>query len=434
MDGLADRAVDWYVHGARRRLQVLVSAYACEPEKGSEPGVGWRWALNLAAAGHAVHVITRANNRPAIERALRRQPVSGLHLRYYDLPHWAMGWKRGARGVHLYYLLWQWGAFRLARRLCRAHRFDVVHHITFGVFRQPSFMAFLGVPFIFGPVGGGERAPFGLRRSLPLRGKVADFLRDLANTWVRFDPLMHAVFRRARFILCKTPETLAAIPLRYRAKCRLQLEIGADVAPVPSVTSNGHEGGLRVLYAGRLVYLKGLHLALAAFAALLRAHPDARFTIVGSGPEQPRLRRLAETLGVACAVDWQPWLPRRELMDAYLRHDVLLFPSLHDSSGNTVLEALARGVPVVCLDRGGPRELVDNECGIRVDADDERSAIDGLANALLTLVHDRERHAQMAQAARTRARAEFSWACQTERMSRIYLVAAARRVSTAEAS
>ena len=421
MDRLSDNHVDWYLRGGKRQLRVLLSAYACEPDKGSEPGIGWQWALNLAAAGHAVHAITRANNRDAIERALAQQPVPGLQFSYYDLPRWARWWKRGGRGVHLYYLLWQWGAYRLARKLCRAHRFDVAHHITFGVFRQPSFMAFLGVPFVFGPVGGGESAPPGLRRSFPWRGKLVDRLRDLANAVVRFDPLMHAVYRRANVILCKTRETLEAIPLRYRAKCRLQLELGTAGVPAAPTNRSGRE--LRLLYAGRLVYLKGVHLALPAFARLLQRHPRARFTIVGSGPEQARLHCLANVLGIAHAIDWRSWLPQSELMDLYAQHDVLLFPSLHDSSGNTVLEALACGLPVVCLDLGGPRALVDDRCGIRVHADDERGAIEGLADALLTLARQRKRRAQMATAARERTRVEFSWSRQTERMSRIYLIA-----------
>ena len=162
-----------------RKLSILLSAYACEPDKGSEPGIGWKWARNLAQAGHQVYVITRENNRASIEEALRKHPIPGVRFAYYDLPRWARWWKKGGRGVHLYYFLWQWGAFQVAKRLCRQHSFDVVHHITFGVFRQPSFMAFLGLPFVFGPVGGGESAPHPLRQSFPTRGKVV----DVFETW-----------------------------------------------------------------------------------------------------------------------------------------------------------------------------------------------------------------------------------------------------------
>ncbi|MBI3897918.1 MAG: glycosyltransferase family 4 protein [Gammaproteobacteria bacterium] len=392
--------------------------------------------MNLAAAGHEIHVITRQNNRHVIETALGDRAVPRLYFHYYDLPPWARGWKRGGRGVHLYYFLWQWGAFRMARKLCRRHRFDLAHHISFGVFRQPSFMAFLGLPFIFGPVGGGECAPQHLRRSFPFAGKAIDLLRDLANAWAKWDPLMHAVFRRASIILCKTHETLAAIPRRYQAKCRVQLEIGTTTGHSSNVSGRSHErgndknAGLRVLFVGRLVYLKGLHLALPAFAQLLHQDTQARFTIVGSGPERARLQQLSEQLGIAQAIDWIPWLSQSKVFEIYPQYDVLLFPSLHDSSGNAVLEALSFGVPVVCLNLGGPGFLVNEQCGIPVPADDEPSAIAGLTEALRRLAANRSLRQSMAQAAAVRAD-EFSWHRQIEAMNQIYAVAT-RRTEPAE--
>src|ERR1700692_1761816 len=111
--------------------RILLSAYACEPGKGSEPEVGWMWATGLHAAGHEVWVITREANRAAIEGESRGQGRAGLHFVYYDLPPAARMWKRGGRGVHWYYALWQWGAYRTARRLMKRVRFDCVQHVTF---------------------------------------------------------------------------------------------------------------------------------------------------------------------------------------------------------------------------------------------------------------------------------------------------------------
>jgi hypothetical protein len=111
-------------------VRVLVSAYACEPAKGSEPGAGWNWAL-AAARRHEVWVMTRANNRPAIEEAMARDPRSNLHFEYIDLPPWARWWKRGHRGARLYYVLWQLLAAAHARRLQRELDLEVVHHLTF---------------------------------------------------------------------------------------------------------------------------------------------------------------------------------------------------------------------------------------------------------------------------------------------------------------
>lgn len=408
-------------------MTILLSAYACEPGKGSEPGIGWHWATRLARAGHRVWVLTRENNRGAIERALAQAPVENLRFAYCDLPRWARWWKRGGRGVRLYYLLWQGAAFLLARRLCREVRFDVVHHITFGVYRHPSFMAFLGVPFVFGPLGGGERAPLALRRSFPLRGFAADLLRDGANLLARVDPLLNAAYARSAAILCKTRETLHCIPDRHRGRCMLGVELGAaDEREEDAPPAREPGAGLRVLYVGRLVYWKGMHLGVEAFARLLAKHPHARLTVIGGGPEDWALRALALRLGVSHAVRWTGWRERDEVLRAYREHDVFLFPSVHDSSGNAVLEAMSSGLPVVCLDTGGPAMLVGAGCGLRVPARGRAETVAALAEALGRFA-DRPSLAQrMGRAARRRARLRFSWERQVARMERLYRSVAAR--------
>jgi hypothetical protein len=140
--------------------RILLSAYACEPDRGSEPGVGWSWAVELLRLGHQVWVLTRTDNRTAIERKL------GLNLNfiYYDLPRWMQLCRTGAAGKHLYYVLWQWCAARYLRKLFPALPFDAVQHVTYVSVRYPSFMGSLGIPFYFGPVSGGERVPSELRK------------------------------------------------------------------------------------------------------------------------------------------------------------------------------------------------------------------------------------------------------------------------------
>ncbi|WP_333840232.1 glycosyltransferase family 4 protein [Pelomicrobium sp.] len=429
MDGHLSTCVPGADGRGPRPLRILLSAYACEPGKGSEPGIGWRWALNLARRGHDVWVLTRANNREAIEAARPQEQAPSLRFVYYDLPSWARRWKRGGRGVRLYYVLWQWGAYRLARRLHREARFHIAHHITFGVFRHPSFMAFLDIPFVFGPVGGGEQAPRPLRRTFPLRGYLLDLARNAANWAVRFDPLMAATYRRAAITLCKTRETLRRIPARYQDKCLVHVEVGIDI-PQPGWAERrrrAHEG-LRVLYVGRMLYWKGVHLGLRAFARFRESHPDTRFTLIGSGCDEAWLRHQAEELGLAQAVHWVPWLEHSAVMRAYHRHDVFLFPSLHDSSGNAVLEALAHGLPVVCLNLGGPAVLVDASCGFRIEPGPAEDVVAGLAAALAALADNPVLSEAMSRAAVERARRQFSWSRQTARMERLYSALAAEEL------
>ena len=127
------------------RLRVLVSAYACEPDCGSEPGVGWN-CVRQVGRFHEAWVITRANNRGSIEGALAMDPSPNLHFVYFDLPHWMRFWKKGRRGINLYYYLWQIGAYLTGRKLHRDLRFDLAHHVTFAKYWIPSFLPLLPVP------------------------------------------------------------------------------------------------------------------------------------------------------------------------------------------------------------------------------------------------------------------------------------------------
>lgn len=122
-----------------KRLKILVSAYACEPGKGSEPGSGW-YGVKKIAPFNEVWVITRANNREAIENTLPEDPMPNIHWVYYDLPAWMRFWKKGGRGVQLYYFLWQLGLYFVAKKLHARVGFDVVHHITFATYGSRVFL------------------------------------------------------------------------------------------------------------------------------------------------------------------------------------------------------------------------------------------------------------------------------------------------------
>ncbi len=403
-------------------MRILLSAYACEPGKGSEPAVGWHWGLELARLGHTVWVLTRANNQPVIEAALAGQPPASCpRFLYYDLPAWARWWKKGRRGVHLYYLLWQWGAYRLARKVHARTRFHLVHHVTFVSVHQPSFMGNLGIPFVFGPVAGGETAPWRLRLGYGVRGWIIDGLRDLSNLLIRIDPLMRRTFRQARLIFVTSEQTRACLPRRHWVKTRVQLAIGSAGAAVPTSSDTSpvqvRGSGLRLLYVGHFLYLKGMHLGLPAFAGLLESHPDARLTLVGDGPEERRWRTLAAAMGVDRNIEWLPWLPQDDLLKIYARHDVLLFPSLRDSGGMVVLEALSHGLPVVCLDLGGPGVIVDETCGRVVSTPGKASAavVSGLAEALTALADDPAVMTRLSRGTGARAR-RFDWRAVADRV------------------
>jgi glycosyltransferase involved in cell wall biosynthesis len=385
-------------------LRVLLSAYACEPAKGSEPGIGWHWAVEIARLGHEVHIVTRTNNVNAIRAGLAAIPELRLTVHGYDLPQWMRWWKKGKRGIRLYYVLWQWGAYRFARRLHASAPFDLAHHITFGVFRHPSFMGRLGIPFVFGPVGGGESSPRALLQSLPWRGRLAERLRAAANHIASFDPLVRGTMRRAILICCNTKETMMRIPPRYRGKTICVHDVAVDSEGIAGAISLAE--GAEFLFVGRLLYWKGIHLALRALAQLRIEGLEARLTVIGDGSARAWLENLAHELTIEGAVSWRGWLARGDALAAYANHAAFVFPSLHDSGGTVVMEAMAQGLPVVCLDLGGPGEILPAGCGFKIHARDcsELQVVAELAGAMRELASNQATRREVATNALSAAR------------------------------
>lgn len=157
-------------------MRILLSAYSCEPHRGSEPGLGWNTAVELAR-NHDVWVITKERHRKAIEQELTKRPLERVHFVYHDLPAPIRWLSRDGFLGQIHYYLWQYGVYPAARRLCREIRFDVAYHATFGRFWSPSLFALLPVPFVWGGVGGGEVVSRGMRSCL----KWKDRLRECAR-------------------------------------------------------------------------------------------------------------------------------------------------------------------------------------------------------------------------------------------------------------
>jgi glycosyltransferase involved in cell wall biosynthesis len=294
--------------------------------------------------------------------------------------------------------------------LHREQGFDLAIHCTYGVFRHPSFLGYLGIPFVFGPVGGGEDAPLALKRSIRGREKVRELLRVLLNKAALLDPFLWAAYAKATLILTKTNETRQALPWPFRQRAVVYPEIGIDTTAGIEPNLRQHGEPLRVLFAGRLLGWKGAHLAIRAVARAVALGIQVEFTLLGKGPFEAELRRVAASLGLQDSICWVSEMPQQELFGLYKSVHCLLFPSLHDSSGNVVLEAQANGLPVICLDLGGPATLVTSETAIVVTTHgrDETAVVESLANALGTFGGDEHRRMAMARAAIAHAKS-MSW-------------------------
>lgn len=380
-------------------MKILLSAFACAPNAGSEGGVGWRWATELARQ-HQVVVITDVTRRAAIEKELSIRPVDGLHFVFFR-PGWLGSIPLNSTSAQMLYMAWQFWLLPFANRLHRQEKFDVAMHVTYSVFRHPSFLGFLGIPFCFGPLGGGEDAPFRLKRSIKGREKSKEILRTVVNKLALFDPFLWAAYSRASLTLTSTGDTRRALPWPYRKRAVVYPNLGFDPHTDVDVAQRAPGQPLRLLFVGRLLGWKGAHFAIRAVARCARAGTSVEFTLLGTGPFEKQLRRVAQEEGVEQQIRWIAGMPQHELFNLYLTMHCLLFPSLHDSGGSVVLEAQAHGLPVICLDLGGPATLVTQETAlvIKTGGLSEDQLVHKLAGAIELLALDDARRTLMSKAA-----------------------------------
>jgi glycosyltransferase involved in cell wall biosynthesis len=404
-----------------RRLRVLLSAYACEPGKGSEPGVGWNWVRQLAGSDD-VWVLTRANNRGPIEQALATEAIEGAHFVFYDLPRWLRFWKKQRRGIRLYYYLWQVGAYLRARTLHREVGFDVAHHVTFVKYWMPSLLCLLPIPLVWGPVGGGESMPRSFRGALSWRGRVYETLRDIARAIGERDPLVRLTARRAALTFATTEASKTRLLALGCRNVRVYGESGLAEREIGELTRMRRRTGstFRMLSSGNLLHLKGFDLSLRAFAKLVKDGFDGEYWLLGDGPERRRLESLSAQLGVKDRVVFWGRLKRDQALEKLADCEILVHPSLHDSGGWVCLEAMAAGRPIICLDLGGPGFQVTEATGIKVAASNPSQVVSDMAKAIKRISNDVELRTHLAEAGRKRVREEFTWARKGELMRQAY--------------
>ncbi|MDH5547880.1 MAG: glycosyltransferase family 4 protein [Gammaproteobacteria bacterium] len=350
-------------------MKVLVSAFACAPNYGSDREVGWQWAVNLAKQGHDVVVLTRTTERSRIDRFIDPALSERLIFQYVDFPFVAKVTSKISKRNHLYYYFWQLLALIHAYRIDKTRDFDIVHHVTWVSLRQPSFLGLLGKPFYFGPVGGADRIPRKLRLSFGMKQKLLEAFRDIAIFTVKVDPLMHLTFASADKIIVTSKECMDALPRRYRSKAKIQLAINSEGLDARNSGESRYRSGgnLRLIYAGRLIDCKGVHLLIDAMYQLKKSGLPFVLNIVGEGLSMDRLKELVLSRDLSKEVLFLGWKSRRELYEIYRESHLMVVPALRDSGGLVILEGMSHGLPVIAFDSGGPGVTVNESVGRLID-------------------------------------------------------------------
>lgn len=383
--------------------KVLLSAYACVPNQGSEEGTGWTYATTLSRNELTVHCLTKKDGRAAIEPILAAGLFPNLTVHYVLVPAWVDKFcNSNLIGMYFHYLYWQWSAYRLARNLDQTHCFDLVHHVTYGSIQLGSFMYKLRKPFVFGPVGGGQRAPAAFKRYFGAYWS-REWLRDVVGTALEYlNPGFYKSVKSADRVIVTNMDTFAlARRLRPMRPIERIWDAGLASSFIPAQPidrrSTGSES-LKLLWVGRMLPRKALELTIQALG---RVNPDLPVTLTivgGKGEMAEHVPAYIEQYGVADRVNWAGHVTFDQVKGYYEGSDVFFFTSLRDSCPHQLLEAMAYSLPVITLHLHGQSELVSETTGIRVPVTSEEKVVAELARAVEWMYHHPDERLAMGRA------------------------------------
>jgi glycosyltransferase involved in cell wall biosynthesis len=398
---LAERDID--------RMKILISAYACNPYQGSENWFGWS-AVRCLARDHELHLITYSRNRDDFARATAEGLIpSNIHPHFAgQFKEWHPNRLRARFQGWNEYVNFAKGILPVARDLHRTHKFDLIHHVTVASWRVASPLWQLGIPLVFGPIGGNEYFPPRFLSTLTPLAAAFELLRMASNLVSRFSPAVRKCLRRAAHIFAANSETEQLVKsLRGSDQGVSRLQPGfysassiADFARFD--TGKNLAGPLRLFAGGNMEGRKGVALALAALALARRNGVKFTYRLAAGGPEVPHLERLAERLGLQHEIFFTESLRG----DAYRRElgatHVFLLPSFRESTGLTMMEAMLAGCVPVVADCGGPGFIVTEECGYKIPVVSREQMVGQLAAVITEL--DRDRKMILAKGAISRQR------------------------------
>jgi glycosyltransferase involved in cell wall biosynthesis len=404
-----------------KSLNILVSAYACSPYRGSEPGMGWNFISELSKY-HRLTVITeKLEFKKDIEKYLENSPkIFNIEFHYIARKHHNTLRKIWPPSYYWFYKIWQKKAFQLALELDIKEDFDMVHQLNMVGYREPGYLWKMKKPFVWGPIGGLENPPWSLLPSLGIKGLIFYTGRNIYNVIQRnFSkrPKQAAKRNNASFIAA-TPGNHKLMNKLWHTNSEVICEVGQEnqgIEIVPTKRISDKEP-LKIIWSGQHTPGKNLPLLLDA---LEKVTVPFELHILGKGVMTNAWKKIVQNKGLVNNCVWYGWIERQKAIDTMSSGHVFCITSISDLTSTVTLEALSYGLPIVCLDHCGFAHVVNDSCGLKIPVTKPIEAINGFKNAIETFYFNEALRQKLAAGALVRSR-DFSWEGKIEKLNRIY--------------
>lgn len=368
-------------------MNILVIAYACEPNRGSEPGVGWNWVKLMAdSKEHNITVITRANNKEVIDNYMMSYSDMRADFMYYDLPKWILRYKHGDRGIKLFFTLWQRGVIKYIKKSVDLGRYDLVWDFNFGSLNMPLFTYKLKKKYVIGPVSTKKKMPGSYIKKMNIKSKIKYAICQFMKEHLWSNPIVWKSLKKADTVILCNEMSKEFLPKCQKQRAKVVFHNGIVEEDYPQYKGNcEYRDKLTLIYAGRLIDTKNIETAVNALKIVKDKGKKFLFDIYGNGSLKNQLKKQVEQLELEEEVIFHEKVSQQELFSEYMKKDCFLFPSLLEISSTAVMEAMFCGLIPICLDINCMEFILDNSPAIKIPCISPKEDAKEIANRILNL-------------------------------------------------
>lgn len=392
-------------------MNYLISAYSVNPYHGSEDGVGWNWVLQYETnykAGDRIILLTKKYNAEDTRKGFEEFGIKHIELVITDVPL-VLNWFREKYSMfhHMYYLLWQHYAWKWVKQ--SGINFDVIHHVTMGDYRIPGEMSKAkNARTIFGPVGGAQITPDSLK--IYEKNIFTAKIRELVNASCSINPFYIKKIREYTDVIASNDETYQQIiQIRGRANTQQMVELGIAEEYKKRKIVTKSDGKLKILFSGRLIEKKGV-IFLIEVMNLLKEKVDFELNLCGWGNLSDTISQLIDEYELNDYVNMVGEIRHDKMVSYYYNADVFVMPSLRETGGTVLIEAMAYGLPIVAFDTSFCTQLKRHKCGIFVETNQTIDKIKSdFCGALVELSGNRQLCYELGKNGYRYANEELTW-------------------------
>lgn len=403
-------------------MNILINAYACAPNWGSEQGMAWHWITELAKM-HNLYVITEGEWKKEIEEAVALLDVKdNIHFYYNSVSDKirSMCWNQGDWRFYWYYRKWQKKTLTIARQICSEHRIDIIHQLNMIGFREPGYLwNIYDTHYIWGPVGGMEIVPLSYLSGMPLSKKTKYIVKNMLNhLQIRYSTRVCKAIHRADIVIAATQGTYNSFVKLHHIKPVYMNEAGCTILE-QHTAHNFNKDQLDILWVGRFLDTKKLDIAIRTIAKVKDLPVFLHIVGNGSDTENAMYQQMADKMGISNNIKWYGKLANKKVQEMMNQMDLFLFTSVLEGTPHVVLEAITNCLPILCIDTCGQGQLVNEAIGWKVPLTNPQQNSTDFAAILRRIIINRDEIKQKSDNCKQRQR-ELSWENKLVTMNKIY--------------